>query len=316
MADDYDSPWKEAIERFFVDFLAFYFPEAHAQIDWGQPLIFLEQELRAVIRDAEIGKRVVDKLARVTQRGGSEEWIYIHLEIQGDEQIDFPERMFVYHNRLFDRYRKPVASLALLADNCDNWRPTTYQHEVLGCRVGMHFPVAKLLDWAGSEARLEDSKNPFALLTHAHLATRATRGNPEARTVAKLALIRRLYRLGLERQHVAALFHMIDWMMRLPACGEQQFWSGVLELEEETKMQYMTSFERQAYDRGMALGEDRGQHAGKMQLLTQLLVARFGELPDWVHPKLAELTNEELGSIIVTLLTAGTLEAVFGRSQH
>ena len=33
MADDYDTPWKEAIERYFADFLHFYFPLAHAQID-------------------------------------------------------------------------------------------------------------------------------------------------------------------------------------------------------------------------------------------------------------------------------------------
>lgn len=111
MADDYDSPWKEAIERFFDEFMAFYFPDAHAQIDWSQPLVFLEQELRAVIRDAELGKRVVDKLARVTRRGGSEEWLYIHLEVQGQEQAEFDERMFVYHSRLFDRYRKPIAVL-------------------------------------------------------------------------------------------------------------------------------------------------------------------------------------------------------------
>ena len=60
--DDYDSPWKEAIERYFDDFMRFYFPDAHAQIDWAQPLVFLDQELRAAIRDAELGKRVVDKL--------------------------------------------------------------------------------------------------------------------------------------------------------------------------------------------------------------------------------------------------------------
>lgn len=75
MADDYDSPWKEAIERYFADFMAFYFPQAHAQIDWAQPLSFLDQELRAAMREAELGKRVVDKLVRVTRLGGSEEWV-------------------------------------------------------------------------------------------------------------------------------------------------------------------------------------------------------------------------------------------------
>ncbi len=65
MADDYDSPWKEAIECYFAEFLQFYFPVAHARIDWSQPITFLEQELRSVARDAELGKRFVDKLVSV-----------------------------------------------------------------------------------------------------------------------------------------------------------------------------------------------------------------------------------------------------------
>ena len=32
--DDYDSPWKGAIEAYFQDFMAFLFPEAHDDIDW------------------------------------------------------------------------------------------------------------------------------------------------------------------------------------------------------------------------------------------------------------------------------------------
>jgi hypothetical protein len=34
LKNDYDSPWKEALERFFPEFLALLFPAIHAQIDW------------------------------------------------------------------------------------------------------------------------------------------------------------------------------------------------------------------------------------------------------------------------------------------
>jgi hypothetical protein len=34
--DDYDSPWKETIEHYFEDFILFFFPTAHDQIDWSQ----------------------------------------------------------------------------------------------------------------------------------------------------------------------------------------------------------------------------------------------------------------------------------------
>ncbi len=33
-SSDHDSPWKEALERYFPDFLALLFPHIHAEIDW------------------------------------------------------------------------------------------------------------------------------------------------------------------------------------------------------------------------------------------------------------------------------------------
>ena len=77
--DDYDNPWKQALEGAFPEFMAFYFPEAAARIDWQRGHEFLDQELRQVVRDAESGKRHVDKLARVLLLDGQEEWIYIRL---------------------------------------------------------------------------------------------------------------------------------------------------------------------------------------------------------------------------------------------
>jgi len=60
--DEYDPPWKEAVDNYFPEFIEFYFPEAYTQIDWSEKPIFLDQELRSVVRDAELGKRFVDKL--------------------------------------------------------------------------------------------------------------------------------------------------------------------------------------------------------------------------------------------------------------
>ena len=65
--DDYDSPWKRALETFFPDFLAFFFPDAHADIDWVEGYQFLDKELQQVARDAELGRRFADVL--VLDRG-------------------------------------------------------------------------------------------------------------------------------------------------------------------------------------------------------------------------------------------------------
>ncbi|WP_233120959.1 hypothetical protein [Chlorobium sp. KB01] len=127
-SDQYDSPWKDAIERYFPEFMSFYFPDAYHEIDWSKEHIFLDQELRAVVQDADLGKRFVDRLVRVSLLSGDASWIYIHVEVQGTKQAEFAERMVVYNYRLFDRYKRPVASLAVRVDELRQWKPTSYGH--------------------------------------------------------------------------------------------------------------------------------------------------------------------------------------------
>ena len=70
--DAYDTPWKDILESYFEDFMAFFFPRIHAEIDWSQGYTFLDQELSQVTRDAEVGKKVVDKLVKVWKLTGEE----------------------------------------------------------------------------------------------------------------------------------------------------------------------------------------------------------------------------------------------------
>lgn len=119
--DDYDNPWKEAIAVYFKSFIAFFFPEIYEQIDWKIPYEFLDNELRQVMRDDEIGQREADKLVKVLLIDGQETWILIHIEVQSQYQSNFAERMYVYNSRIFGIFRKKVASLAILADSEKSW---------------------------------------------------------------------------------------------------------------------------------------------------------------------------------------------------
>ena len=93
---DYDSPWKNVLERYFPDFLAFFFPQAHAGIDWTQGYTLLDKELQKVVRDATLGRRWADLLVRVIGLDGQEDWVLVHVEVQGQDTPDFGQRMFVY----------------------------------------------------------------------------------------------------------------------------------------------------------------------------------------------------------------------------
>ena len=214
--DDYDSPWKEVLEHAFPEFMAFYFSAAHAQIDWGKGHEFKNTELQKVVADAALGKRFADTLVQVTLKDGMQRWIYIHIEVQGQHDAAFAQRMFTYNYRLYDRYALPIASFAVLADENEGWKPDHFGYEVLGCSHMLRFPVAKLLDHADRINQLETDPNPFAIVTAAHLRTRQTKHDPEQRYQAKWALTKLLYRQGWERQRIIDLFKVLDWMMRLP----------------------------------------------------------------------------------------------------
>jgi len=49
---DFDSPWKEALQHFLPRFLAFFYPDIYADIDWSKGYQSLDKELHQLIRDA------------------------------------------------------------------------------------------------------------------------------------------------------------------------------------------------------------------------------------------------------------------------
>jgi hypothetical protein len=57
-----------------------------------------------VVRDAELGRRLADKLAQVWLRDGADAWVLVHVEVQGQEERAFAKRMFTYYYRILDRY--------------------------------------------------------------------------------------------------------------------------------------------------------------------------------------------------------------------
>ena len=193
---DYDSPWKDALDIYFEDFLIFFFPQVHQLINWSKPPVPLDKELQQVVREAESGKGFTDKLFQVWLVDGVEVWILIHVEVQSQVDYEFPQRMYRYNYRLFDRYERPVISLAVLGDEQESWRPSAYGYELGGCRVSLEFPIVKLLDYEVRWDELEQSKKPFAILVMAHLKTKATTGDYSAREQWKWRLVRGLYERG------------------------------------------------------------------------------------------------------------------------
>jgi hypothetical protein len=299
MSTDYDSPWKEALDAYFEPFLALLFPKAHSQIDWSRGYESLDKEFQQVVREAEVGRRYVDKLVKVWTKEGIEAWVLIHVEVQTARETEFPLRMYVYNYRVFDRYNRPVASLAVLADDEPNWRPSEFCNSLFDCEAGIRFKPVKLLDFAAHEAMLEESSNPFAKVVLAHLKARQTHDDPAARHAWKVRLVRGLYERGFSAKDVRDLFRVIDWLMVLPPALNTLFWQDLDRIQEERRMPFITSVERVGHCRGLRQG------------IEALLQVRFGDEGLQLMPDIREIHEEEkLEAVLKALVTATTLEEV------
>ena len=319
---DYDSPWKEVLERYLSEFMEFFFPSAHEDIDWSQGYGLLDKELKKVVRDAELGRRLVDKLVKVHLKAGAEQWVLVHIEVQGQEDEDLAERMYVYNYRLYDRYRRRVASLCVLADEDADWRPDRFGYALWGCEVAIRFPSVKLIDYGSRWEKLEESGSPFAIVVMAHLKAMGTRTDAEERYYWKLRLIRSLYTRGYGRDDILELFRFIDWIMVLPEAMEESLSIDIERLEKERKMPYVTSIERigmkkgeqKGLRKGLEKGLEKGQQQGMAGLLKRLLVKRFGSLPDWAVERLSSAAPEQLECWAERVLQAKDLDEVFSDS--
>jgi hypothetical protein len=315
ITDDYDSPWKEAIENFLPDCLAFFFPAAFEAIDWTREPAFLDKELQQIRPEAEHGRRIVDKLVQVFRHDGTDAWVLIHIEIQSESEADFAERMYTYHYRLFDRFKRPIVSLAILGDEHPNWRPSEYTSDLWGYGVRLTFRSVKLLDYRQALSELEASTNPFAIIVLAHLTAQETRRDPDARLRAKLAVVRRLYSLGYNRVRILRLFRFVDWVLRLPEDLEDRFWNDWRAYELEQQMRYITSVERigrrEGRKEGLSEGRKEGLSEGLRDGLELALKLKFGAASDQIIPEVRRLTDvAQIRFLYAQLESATTIDEV------
>jgi predicted transposase YdaD len=196
--------------------------------------------------------------------------------------------MFVYYYRLKDKYDLPIASLAILGDERDTWRPQPFQDELWGCEVSFRFPIIKLLDYLPHWAELEASQNPFAIVVMAHLKTKETRNDAKE---WKFKLTRMLYERGYERQDILNLFRFIDWILELPEDLKRSFRDELEAYERENQMPYVTSIEQMAEAKGEARGEAKGDER-RRQLIALKMIQE--NIPLETIARITELTIEQL----------------------
>jgi hypothetical protein len=199
-------------------------------VDWSKAPIFLDKELLQIAPDAKRGKRYADQLVRLHRKTGIPIVLLLHIEIQASPEKEFAERMFVYAIRIFDYFRQPAVSVAILCDANPKWRPNQYSFSVPQTSMNFEFGTVKLLDYNDHWAELEASQNPFAWVVMAQLKMMETKQDKPTRKIWKMRLVRRLYESGYNQGDVLNLFRFLDWLLKLPKGLESEFLARVANL--------------------------------------------------------------------------------------
>jgi len=282
-----DEAWKEVIEKLFPDFLAFFFPQIHRDINFSKGFEFLDKELQGIV--------------------------LIHIEVQGYKEQNFSNRIYIYNYRIYDRHGKEVISLALLTDADSQYRPTMFRVSRWGFELSFKFPIIKLIDYKDQWHRLEKSTNPFSIVVMSFLKTLETQGNEQDRYSWKKRFLIELYDRGLTREIIFLLYKFIDIVMSLSEELDSKLTDEILRIEEDKKMAIITSAERAGIKKGKIEGKREGKREGRIEGLHEIIFdifdIKFGKNIYETFPQLKQIQDIKiLQQIRLGLKKAANLE--------
>jgi hypothetical protein len=309
----YDSPWKEALYQHLRSLLMLLFPKLAERIDWSKDYHPLEQELRKLAPEGEIGVRLADALIRVHLLSGDERVLHAEAQAQACDGAEFSRRVYVYNYRAHDQFNLRVESLVILGDESPDWRPSQHVERHDYSETTFTFRPVKLLDWANRKDELREHENPMALFVLAHIESMRTRGDDEERARVKLDLLVRLAKRKLEGDEVRTWNRYLGWLLRLPPELETRIRAEAKALSKETEVEKtvdgMTWPNFISYPE--RLGIEKGKIEGLLAGLEALLDSKFQEAGLSLMPELRKIEDpERLAALLQVARTTASVEEV------
>lgn len=302
-----DGAWKRVLTDLLPQVLELTVPELYRAVNWSVPTVSLDKEFQAVVRRAAIGPRVADTVVQLRLLSGETTWLVLHVEVQGQPEGDFAERMCSYYALLHLRLRRQRAAgaapplilgLALLTDDNATWRPQPYEARAFAQGVRYDYWAVKLLEWGARTDELAASANPFAVIVQAWLGILAARGRVDDLASVARAVFRRMRRGGYSNEAIGTMLAFLEQVL-VTSQDRQELLAAILEeLEDEPMAQVMSRWERSAIRKGLREGRQLGREEGReettRELLMQLLTRKFGPLTKDAGEQIRALPGEQL----------------------
>lgn len=259
-----DSLWKAILEDVFDDFLRFFFENADKLFDMQRGFEFLDKELEQLFptNPDEFSPKYVDKLVKVFTREGEEQWILVHIEVQGSKDDEFSHRMFQYFYRIYDKYQCPLTAFAILTDRNRKFRPQKFEQTYLGTTLRYDFNLYKILEQ--DETVLLENNNPFAMVVLTVLvALKKGKLTEDELLGEKLTLAKRLLKRQFSKDKIRALMNFLKLYVRF---GNTE---KAIKFDEELailtyKNKKTMGIEEFVLARAERVGEKRGEKRGML----------------------------------------------------
>ncbi len=295
-----DAHWKAIIKRFFALALRRILPELADDMDASRKVVFLDKELAELAVFIDGPEQCADVLARVPVKSGRDVWLILHVEIQGPEGGNLPERMFYYNSSLRVTYLKKkedvadAISFAILTAKRPGGEEDLYLRESYRNRVIYEYPVLKL--WELDSDELERSENPFDWALYAGKCALESGRNDRLKVDYLKLLSEKLDSKGWTHEEKLTLFRFTDMLLRPKSPEMRKSYDEYVDRrKKEGKTVFLSMIEENAKKKGEKVGEKRGEAKQKLAFATRMLDR--GEPREKIL-EYAEITPEELDELI------------------
>jgi len=264
---DFDSYWKDLIERYFYPLLKRAIPELYEKADVTKKQSMLDKEFRSILNTSDptihTSPHFGDFLIEVPMKDGSESCVLLHIESQqGSGGGNLAERMNHYRCLIYAHYRREPVALAIIAGALRK-KERFYSHTHYGTEVVYRYNNLVLAELDDGELKTSESPIDLALYSAkcSFKAKEELQKYKFLRTLTELLADR-----GLDRNEYRDIDNFMRRIINLTdETLQEQYLEFRQRLAKEGKLMYdwlKQTEERVAERRGMEKGIEKGMEKG------------------------------------------------------
>ena len=297
-----DSIWKDVIEKHISGMLRRAIPELYRDMDKSKEPVFIDKELRNWDQYVPGGAHEADFLVRIYLNDGSERWLLLHIEIQGDSGGYLPYRMYFYKTLILANHRTEPAALAIITESDHSKEPDCYISDIYGTRTEYRYNRLVIKDLDAEE--LYESDNPFDLALLAAYRAQETAEKGSRSELRRFDYLKELISLlasrGYDHDSKRIFLAFLETILNVQTpelCEEVEKYERKVFRGEESKV-LLTMIEKKALAEGMEKGMEKGKAEGiaenKMYTALKMLADK---MPPSMVSKYTDIPEDELANL-------------------